>query len=109
MTTKPTIGFSALAKIQPDTDPPPSEAKLAEVDAVAERNGFRSREPVHKVLKRPPTTEPTAGMSLRAPVSVYNRFVKFSQVTRMSYAEALEELLRLANIDEEGRGPNNRA
>ena len=48
------------------------------------------------------TEESTANLSLRPPLSSYNRFVAFSIEYRLSYPEALKALLDKAGVDENG-------
>lgn len=104
MSNKPSLGFAALKSIKPDADDdrPPAH-KEAELDRAAERHGFTSREPLRKVVKRATPTEPTSNLSMRPPLSVFNRFVQFSMANRLSYPEALKELMDRAGLDEEGR------
>jgi len=98
--TKPTIGFASLAEITPDADgsndPIPTAKEIA-LEAVAERHGFKSREAsAQRLVKRPVTTEPTANLSMRPPVSVFNRFVKFAIDNNLSNPDALRKLLDIA-------------
>lgn len=103
MNDKPKLGFAGLGKIRPDSDPATQPITLrkptdTEIDKVAERVGFESREPTRKLQKRPNTGEPTSNLALRPPVRIYNRFVQFSIDNRYSYPEALEALLDKAGV-----------
>lgn len=92
------LGFgSKIANITPDTDPAPAipDHKL---DEVAARHGFVSREPVQKVTRRR-EAEPSANLNIRPPISTYNRFVTWAMDNRLSYPEALKELMDRAKID----------
>ncbi|EFO28614.1 putative TetR family transcriptional regulator [Roseibium sp. TrichSKD4] len=64
---------------------------------MAERHGFVPREPIKKIVRRK-EAEPSANLNIRPPVSVYNRFVAWAIENRMSYPEALKELMDRANI-----------
>ncbi|WGF91046.1 hypothetical protein [Marinivivus vitaminiproducens] len=104
MSRKPTLGFAALKSIKPDTDADlPVDRKDSELDLVAERHGFVSREPLRKLVKRTMASEPTSNLSMRPPLSVFNRFVQFSMENRLSYPEALKELMDRAGVNGNGR------
>lgn len=92
------LGFGdKLASIKPDTEQqsPVSDRKI---DEVAARHGFVSREPIQKVTRRR-EAEPSANLNIRPPISTYNRFVTWAIENRMSYPEALKELMDRAKID----------
>lgn len=91
------LGFGdRLANIKPD-DEPASAVPDHKLDEVAERHGFVSREPIQKIVRRR-ETEPTANLNIRPPISTYNRFVGWAMENRLSYTEALKELLDRANV-----------
>lgn len=92
------LGFGKkLAGIKPDAEPAPSvpDHKL---DEVAARHGFVSREPVQKLSRRK-EAEPSANLNIRPPISTYNRFVSWAMENRLSYPEALKELMDRAGIN----------
>jgi len=104
MSNKPNLGFAGLSQIKPDEDVETVPLrKEIEIDRVAERHGFTSRQPMKKVVKRPAQVEPTSNLSMRPPLSVYNRFVTFSMENRLSYPEALKVLMDRAGLNEEGK------
>jgi hypothetical protein len=91
------LGFGGkLANITPDKD---EEAAIpdARIDEVGERHGFVAREPVQKLTRRKPS-EPSANLNIRPPVTTFNRFVLFCEKNRMSYPEALKELMDRADV-----------
>ena len=91
------LGFGGkLANITPDTDNTPSVSD-AKVDAIGERHGFVAREPIQKLTRRKPS-EPSANLNIRPPVTTFNRFLVFCEQNRMSYPEALKELMDRAGI-----------
>lgn len=92
------FGFAnKLGTIKPDTDAAPS-VPIHKVDEVAARHGFVSREPIQKVSRRR-DAEPSANLNIRPPITTYNRFVTWAMENRMSYPEALKELMDRAKID----------
>lgn len=89
------LGFgNKLAAIQPDRVDEPAVTD-AKIDAIGDRQGFVSREPLVKRSRRKPA-EPSANLNIRPPVHVFNRFVDFCEKNRYSYPEALDELLKRA-------------
>jgi hypothetical protein len=91
------LGFGGkLAKIKPDTQ---ERVKIsdAKIDEVGERHGFVAREPVQKMTRRKPS-EPSANLNIRPPVTTFNRFLVFCEINRMSYPEALKELMDRAGV-----------
>ncbi len=91
------LGFSSkLASIKPDAEPEPKVPDSA-IDEVAARHGFVSREPVQKIIRRK-EAEPSANLNIRPPISTYNRFVSFAMENRLSYPEALKELMDRAKV-----------
>ncbi|NEI32163.1 hypothetical protein [Rhizobium ruizarguesonis] len=90
------LGFGALKDIKPDTadEPPIPDHKI---DQVAEKHGFTSREPTQKIVRRK-EAEPSANLNIRPPISTYNRFVAWAMENRLSYPEALKELMDRAGI-----------
>ncbi len=92
------LGFgNRLAGIKPDGEDEKDAVPDRKIDEVANRHGFVSREPVQKIVRRR-EVEPSANLNIRPPVSVYNRFVSWAMENRMSYPEALRELMDRANI-----------
>ncbi|PZU19598.1 MAG: hypothetical protein DI589_20735 [Shinella sp.] len=92
------LGFgNRLASIKPD-DEPESDIPDRKIDEVAERHGFVAREPVQKIVRRK-EAEPSANLNIRPPISTYNRFVKWAMENRLSYPEALRELMDRAKVD----------
>lgn len=96
-------------RIRPGSTVPSVEAQ--EIDRASERAGFVSREVAHatptiKRRRRPPTGAATTNLTVRAPVPVSNRFVEFTQQTRCgAYWEALEKLMDIAGLDQDGNLP----
>jgi hypothetical protein len=92
------LGFGALADIKPDNVTVEEGAVSdGKVDALAEKHGFRSREPLQKIVRRK-ESEPSANLNIRPPISTYNRFVQWAMDNRLSYPEALKELMDKAKI-----------
>ncbi|CUX03694.1 MULTISPECIES: hypothetical protein [Agrobacterium] len=92
------LGFgNRLASIKPD-DEPENDIPDRKLDEVAERHGFVAREPVQKITRRK-EAEPSANLNIRPPISTHNRFVKWAIENRLSYPEALKELMDRAKID----------
>lgn len=93
------LGFSGrLASIKPDAEPD-AKQKIPDsaIDEVAARHGFIAREPVQKIVRRK-EAEPSANLNIRPPISTYNRFVSWAMENRMSYPEALKELMDRAKV-----------
>ena len=91
------LGFGGkLANITPDDDDP-SKIPDAKVDTIGERHGFVAREPIQKLTRRKPS-EPSANLNIRPPVTTFNRFLQFCELNRMSYPEALKELMDRAGV-----------
>nr|WP_197975629.1 hypothetical protein [Rhizobium sp. CFBP 8762] len=86
-----------MADIKPDPEPEVSVPDH-KIDEVAARHGFVAREPIQKVVRRK-EAEPSANLNIRPPVSTYNRFVTWAMQNRLSYPEALKELMDRAKID----------
>jgi hypothetical protein len=95
------LGFKdKLQAIKPDApvvEKPKRQKPERDIDAVAERNGFKSREPVQKIVRRK-DAEPTGNLAMRVPLSQYNRFVQWAMDNRLSYQEGLTELMDKAGI-----------
>jgi hypothetical protein len=92
--SKPSFGFS-LSDIQPG--PAPAREPVArEIDKVAERLGFQSREasPVRR-KRRTGSDEPTDQLNLRAEIPDINRFVEWCERERLSYREGFSRLVKL--------------
>ena len=94
---RPSFGFAGLADIAPDRDPPAAEPApdLREVDRVAERAGFTSRQATVRRRKRQPVEEPTDQLNLRAAIADINAFVEWCERNRYSYREGFGELVKL--------------
>jgi hypothetical protein len=91
------LGFNKLSSIKPDTEPAPAVPDH-KIDEVAARHGFVSREPIQKVSRRK-EAEPSANLNIRPPISTYNRFVTWAMENRLSYPEALKELMDRAGVN----------
>lgn len=76
----------------------PSSSEQDVADRVADRIGFSSREPVHRVKRVRKATEPLDQAFVRAPIDVINRFKLYCNETGFSYGEALDELMRKAGL-----------
>lgn len=73
----------------------PSPLALREVDAAAAAHGFVSRE---QTVNRPrrrriAITEATRHLAIRLPESQYNRFVSYADQLKLTYHDALRQLL----------------
>lgn len=91
------LGFGdKLANITPDTEAP-ARIPDARIDEVGERHGFVAREPIQKLTRRKPS-EPSANLNIRPPITTFNRFLIFCEQNRMSYPEALKELMDRAGV-----------
>jgi hypothetical protein len=91
------LGFGGkLARIVPDSGDPDTVAD-AKIDELGERHGFVAREPVQKLTRRKPS-EPSANLNIRPPITTFNRFLVFCEKNRMSYPEALKELMDRAGV-----------
>lgn len=91
------LGFGGkLANITPDRDDAPNISD-ARIDEVGERHGFVTREPLQKLTRRKPS-EPSANLNIRPPITTFNRFLLFCEKNRMSYPEALKELMDRAGV-----------
>lgn len=91
------LGFgSKLANVTPDKDDGLGVTD-AKVDAIGDRHGFVAREPIQKLTRRKPS-EPSANLNIRPPVTTFNRFLQFCEQNRMSYPEALKELMDRAGV-----------
>jgi hypothetical protein len=90
---KPTFGFN-VSDIQPG--PAPVGGPVArEIDKVAERLGFQSREAAAvRRKRRTASDEPTDQLNLRAAITDINRFVEWCEQNRYSYREGFAELVR---------------
>ena len=91
------LGFGKLADIKPDAEER-SAIPDAKIDEIGERHGFVTREPVQKLSRRKPA-EPSANLNIRPSITVFNRFVQFCEDNRMSYPEALKELMDRAKVN----------
>jgi len=108
--TQSTVDLTLLSKIQPRSPTRPRSIEVAESDKIAEASGFTSREagPVVEPYIRPKRTkrqlEQLYPISMRAPVSVLQRFIAYAERHHLSYPLALERLLNesvtLENLSE---------
>jgi hypothetical protein len=94
--------FDRLADIKPRPAPVTGIDTRA-IDAAAAASGFTTREPtrpdeVHYTVPRrkKDPIEPLHPLSMRAPVSVVQRFIDFAETENLSYPKALAKLLDLA-------------
>ena len=92
MNTKPSFGFGKLAEIQPST-PEPAAPVAREIDRVAEKLGFPSREVPTRRKRRIAVDEPTDQLNLRAAIADINVFVEWCERERMSYREGFGRLV----------------
>lgn len=92
MTNKPSFGFGKLSEIQPDAAPAPSSV-AREIDRVAEKLGFQSREVPVRRKRRVAVDEPTDQLNLRAAIADINSFVEWCERERMSYREGFGRLI----------------
>ncbi len=90
------LGFSKLGHIKPDTAPAPQPTD-SEIDRIGDLQGFPSREPVQKIVRRQ-KTEPSANLNMRPTITVYNRFVSFAIRENLSYPDALKVLMERAGV-----------
>lgn len=91
------LGFGAkLGQIKPAVEPEP-QIPVHKMDEIGDRHGFVSREPTQKIVRRK-DAEPSANLNIRPPISTYNRFVAWAMQERLSYPEALKELMDRAGI-----------
>jgi len=122
MTNDP-FGFSTarkvaarLAEIRPE-EAPRTDAPVAALDRAAATLGFLSREPAAEnpavpsppagpvaeaIVRRRREVGPGAQLNVKCPVPVYNRFVRFCDVERLTYWEGIARLLDLAGVDPQG-------
>jgi hypothetical protein len=90
--TKPSFGFGKLAEIHPtasEATPPVTR----EIDRVAEKLGFPSREVPTRRKRRIAVDEPTDQLNLRAAITDINQFVEWCEAERMSYREGFGRLV----------------
>jgi hypothetical protein len=83
-----------LDTITPAADRHPHDSR---VDTAADRHGFTSREPAEQPIRRD-RLGATATLHTRAPVPVFNRFVRFCEENRMSYWQGIEELMNRSGV-----------
>jgi hypothetical protein len=97
-----------IANIKPRPAPRPA-ANIAESDKAAAAAGFTSREPAAKTTlpydrptRRKRKLEQCYPLSMRTPVSILERFIRYAEEHKLSYPLALESLLdesdKLANL-----------
>lgn len=92
MNTKPSFGFGKLSEIQPSATNP-AVPLAREIDCVAEKLGFQSREVPMRRKRRIAVDEPTDQLNLRAAIADINRFVEWCERERMSYREGFGRLI----------------
>jgi hypothetical protein len=95
--------FDRIAEIKP-RQAPVTGIDTRDIDAAAAASGFTTREPtrpdeVHYTIPRrkKDAIEPLHPLSMRAPVSVVQRFIDFAESENLSYPKALAKLLDLAD------------
>jgi hypothetical protein len=92
------LGFGAkLASVKPAAEPVP-EIPLEKEDAIAERHGFVSREPVVRVEKVRKKNQIQDTVYVRGPIELTNRFKEFCNENGFSYGEGLEAIMKRAKI-----------
>jgi hypothetical protein len=91
---KPSFGFEGLSDIQPTPAPSGQGTITRQIDQVADRLGFTSREGAVR-RKRRTSDEPTDQLNLRAAIPDINRFVEWCERNRYSYREGFAELVKL--------------
>ena len=92
MNTKPSFGFGKLADIQPSA-PEAVPPVAREIDRVAEKLGFPSREAPIRRKRRIAVDEPTDQLNLRAAIADINVCVEWCERERMSYREGFGRLV----------------
>lgn len=90
--------FANLDQIKPDAADELAVPSVSELDKVAERHGFVSREPAERLYKQEQAKEATVPLSIRPPLSVANRFIAYCKRERLSYWEGLNELMKARGI-----------
>lgn len=98
------FGFSpnpALDRIKPQSAPHGEDVRLEDLDRVGEARGFLTRE-TPGVVSRRKSVGPTTPINIRCPVTVAAPFTKFCERERLTYWEAIERLMLLAGVDEQG-------
>jgi hypothetical protein len=90
--TKPSFGFGKLAEIQPAVAEPAAPV-AREIDRVAEKLGFPSREVPTRRKRRIAVDEPADQLNLRAAIADINVFVDWCERERMSYREGFGRLV----------------
>ena len=98
-----TGAFDRIADIKP-RQAPATDIDQKAMDAAAAASGFTTREPnrpeeVHYTIPRRKreAVEPLHSLSMRAPVSVVQRFIDYAEAENLSYPKALAKLLDLAD------------
>ncbi len=76
---------------------PPETSNIALIDAAGDRNGFISRE-AQPQFRHERTVESRVQFSMRFRESSMNKFKRFCDEQRLSYPEAVEELMKQAGI-----------
>jgi hypothetical protein len=92
---KPSFGFEGLSDIQPTPAPSGQGTIARQIDHVADRLGFTSREGTVRRKRRQASDEPTDQLNLRAAIPDINRFVEWCERNRYSYREGFAELVKL--------------
>ena len=91
---KPSFGFEGLSDIQPTPAPSGQGTITRQIDHVADRLGFTSREGAVRRKRRQASDEPTDQLNLRAAIPDINRFVEWCEQNRYSYREGFAELVK---------------
>ena len=95
---KPQVDVDLISSIKPRESRHPI-TNIAESDRVAEAAGFTSREPGPKFepyirpARQKRKHEQTYPLSMRAPVSILQRFIAYAEKHKLSYPFELERLL----------------
>ncbi len=78
------------------------EPAVDKIDRAGDTAGFKSRESLH-VISRRKNVGPTTALNVRCPVRVFNPFAKFCEAQGLTYWEAIERLMHLAGVGEDGQ------
>lgn len=86
---------SKLASFPPSAPKTAIDLKVA--DEVAAQHGFVSREAAPRRRRRTVPSEPKRQLSILMPISRYDRFVAYADLHRLTYDEAIAQLLDQAH------------
>lgn len=71
-----------------------ADINIAAVDRAAQDAGFTSRESgPHRRRRRIPPAEPTRYIAIRAPETLYMRFLHYADKHQLTYSDAISRLL----------------